>query len=354
LAAKPRKKVFGSLVAEVIKPGLCTCCGACVAACPVDALVMEGEQPKIVGQCANCEVCYHSCPQTEVPFSDVEKALFGRARTSEDAVGVYREAYAAKTKLDEVGKVAQDGGAVTTMLIQALRGGVADAAVVAGVRGEAWRAWPHVALSPEEVVKAAGTKYTPSPNLIGLGEAVKGYMRSRVAFVGTPCQVRAVRQMQFNPKGCLKLGERVAVVVGLFCMESFSYEGLMKGFLKSKGYSPSDISKFAISKGMFIAYSAGSEVVKVPLAEVKGYVRGSCRHCRDFTSELADVSVGSVGSPDGWSTVLVRTEVGERLFKAAVDQGLLEVKPISEVKPGLSAVVKLAARKRAPEAKEAA
>ncbi|MEM4699680.1 MAG: Coenzyme F420 hydrogenase/dehydrogenase, beta subunit C-terminal domain [Candidatus Nezhaarchaeales archaeon] len=346
MSAKPKKKVFATLVTEVIRPGLCTSCGGCVAACPVDALVMDGERPKIVGQCVLCEVCYHSCPQTEVPYSVVEEGLFRRRRGPEEPIGVYREAYSARTRLEEVGKVAQDGGVVTTLLIYALKSGAADAAVVAGVRGEAWRGWPMVALSPEEAIKGAGTKYTPSPNLIGLAEAVKGYMKSRVAFVGTPCQVRAVRQMQFNSKGCLKLGERVAVTIGLFCMESFNYERLMGEFLKSKGYSPSDISKFAITKGKFIAYSAGKEVISVPLAEVKGCVRESCHYCQDFTSELADVSVGSVGSPDGWSTVIIRTEAGEGLFKAALEEGLLEVRPISEVRPGLGPVLKLSQKKR--------
>ncbi|MCX8204329.1 MAG: Coenzyme F420 hydrogenase/dehydrogenase, beta subunit C-terminal domain [Candidatus Nezhaarchaeota archaeon] len=351
MSAKPKKKVFATLLTEVVKPGLCSSCGGCVAACPVNALVMEGERPKIVGQCVLCEVCYHSCPQTEVPYSVVERSLFGRERSSEEIIGVYREAYSAKTKLEEVSKVAQDGGVVTTVLIHALKSGLVEAAVVAGTKGGPWRGWPMVALTPEEAVKGAGTKYTPSPNLIGLAEAVKDYVKSRVAFVGTPCQVRAVRQMQFNSKGCLKLGERVVVAIGLFCMESFNYEKLMGEFLKSKGYSPSDISKFAITKGKFIAYSAGKEVVNVPLAEVKGCVRESCHHCQDFTSELADLSVGSVGSPDGWSTVIVRTEAGGRLLKEAVEGGLLEAKPISEVKPGLSLVLKLSQRKREQAAK---
>ncbi|RLF16446.1 MAG: coenzyme F420 hydrogenase [Thermoprotei archaeon] len=342
----PKKKIFGTLVTQVIKPGLCTACGGCVAACPVGALVMEKEVPRIVGQCVTCEVCYHSCPQTEVPYSDIEKAVFGRERTAGDNIGIYREVYSVRTKLEEVAKVAQDGGAVTTMLIHALNTGMVDCAVVAGVKDEPWRAWPKVALKTEEIVKAAGTKYTPSPNLIGLSEAVNGYSKQRIAFVGTPCQVRAVRQMQFNAKGCLKLGERVAVVIGLFCMESFNYERLMGEFLKSKGYEPKDIGKFAITKGKFIAYSGGNDVINVPLSEVKDYVRSSCHHCQDFTAELADISVGSVGSPDGWSTVIVRSSIGEELFKSAVEAGLLEVKPISEVKPGLDLVIKLSNRKK--------
>jgi len=43
-------------------------------------------------------------------------------------------------------------------------------------------------------------------------------------------------------------------------------------------------------------------------------VRTGCHFCTDFTSELADISVGMVGSPDGYSTVIVRSQKGEGLF----------------------------------------
>lgn len=344
--AEVKKRDFGSLLVDVVKTDLCTACGGCVASCTVRALAMKGESPALVGPCAVCEVCYYSCPQTTVPYAEIEKALFSREGGAENSIGIYREVYSAKTKLEDVGKVAQDGGAVTTMLIYALKEGMVDSAIVAGFKDKPWEAWPMVALNVEDLIKAAGTKYTPSPGLIGLNDAVLNYGRSRVAFVGTPCQIRAVRQMQFNRKGCLKLGERVAVAIGLFCMESFSYDRLMEEFLKAKGCELKEVSKFAIKRGKFIVYVRGREVINVPLSEVKSFVRGSCHKCRDFSAELSDISVGSVGSPDGWSTVVIRSGVGEDLFKRTVNAGLLEVKPISEVKPGLSSIIKLSIKKR--------
>ncbi len=40
-----------------------------------------------------------------------------------------------------------------------------------------------------------------------------------------------------------------------------------------------------------------------------------CNFCDDFSNKYADISVGSVGSPNGYSTVIVRSEVGEKLLE---------------------------------------
>ena len=41
----------------------------------------------------------------------------------------------------------------------------------------------------------------------------------------------------------------------------------------------------------------------------------ACLYCDDFTSRFADVSVGSVGSKPGFSSVVVRSKVGVKLVK---------------------------------------
>ena len=45
-------------------------------------------------------------------------------------------------------------------------------------------------------------------------------------------------------------------------------------------------------------------------------VRAGCGFCDDLVSRLADISIGSIGSPDGYSTVIVRSERGEKLLEA--------------------------------------
>ncbi|MCD6203958.1 MAG: Coenzyme F420 hydrogenase/dehydrogenase, beta subunit C-terminal domain, partial [Methanophagales archaeon] len=43
--------------------------------------------------------------------------------------------------------------------------------------------------------------------------------------------------------------------------------------------------------------------------------REGCAFCTDFVSRLADISIGSVGSPDGYSTVIVRSKKGRELLE---------------------------------------
>jgi coenzyme F420-reducing hydrogenase beta subunit len=50
--------------------------------------------------------------------------------------------------------------------------------------------------------------------------------------------------------------------------------------------------------------------------ELEKQVRAGCRFCGDLVNRLADISIGSIGSADGYSTVIVRSERGERLLDA--------------------------------------
>jgi coenzyme F420 hydrogenase subunit beta len=341
-------KIFKALLEEVIHRNLCEGCGACIAACPVSAIDMWHETPTLVSKCILCEFCYYSCPKTETSIEDIEKKIFGRTRKPEEAIGIYLNCYSARSKKEEILKVAQDGGIVTSLLAYALQERVADAAVTSGVSvKEPWKPVPKVALSFKELLESAGTRYSVSSILVGLMSAVEEYAKNKIAIVGTPCQIIALRKMETSPHGVLKLAEKVSLVLGLFCMESFYYDELISKYIqKKKGVDINKVSKFLISKGKFIVRAGGQDAINVPLDEVKMYARLSCHTCTDFTSELADISVGSVGSPEGWSTVIIRTERGKKIFEDAVKAGFIEYKPIEQVKPGLNLAVKLSKIKR--------
>jgi len=340
---KPR--LFGNLVTEVIRPNLCNFCGACMAACPISALWPVGEQPTIVGTCALCEICYYQCPNVEFSRDDVELFLHGRTRRADEPLGIIRGVFTGRASDNKIQAQGQDGGVVTALLAYALDSKLVDAAVVAG-RDSVWHPKPTVAVNHEELVANAGTKYSPTPMLLGVRSAVDEYGKDRVAMVGTPCQIKAARRIQTSPLGNRRLAEAIDLTIGLFCMESYGYENLMGAYLASKGVDPSTVTKVGIKKGSFIAWSKESEALHVPLREIDQFVRQSCRRCDDFTSDYADISVGAIGSKDGYSTVIARTEKGIELLKRAEQAGYLKLVEMPQNEKGFQKVLNMAQSKR--------
>jgi coenzyme F420 hydrogenase subunit beta len=340
------KKSFSNLEKDVLDAGLCVSCGTCVAVCPVNVLELEAGKPKLVGKCIECGLCYRNCPRAELDEDSLDQTAYGRGRKDKERyTGVYRAVYAARTMSHDIQGRAQDGGVVTSLLTQFLNDG-GDGVIVAGLEeGKIWLPKPVVARSREEALGAAGTKYTVSPTMLGVRKAVKDHGLKKLAVVGTPCQMRGLTLLTEGMYKNKKYADAVALKVGLFCMETFSYDDMMK-YLKEEGVDPGKVTKFEIKNGRFYALAGGEELHKTKLGKVKKLVRPCCHVCDDFTSEYADISVGNVGTPDGWSTVITRTERGEKAFKAAVESGLLEAQPLEGFDLGETLVHRLAKVKR--------
>jgi coenzyme F420 hydrogenase subunit beta len=344
-AARP--KLFGSLISEVLNRDLCTFCGACVASCPVCILQVQDEKPTMKGKCELCQVCYYSCSAAQFPKHEVEQVVFGRTRTSDEPIGIYTTIANARSKKQEILQKSQDGGVVTSILGYALESGKVDAAVVTGIDKQTpWKSIPSVAVDYADVLNAAGTKYTPAPTLIGLMSATEEYRKRRVAIVGTPCQIRSYRRMQTSLLGARKLASAVSLAIGLFCMESYHYDQLIENYLRTKGVDVSKVSRFAIKKGKFRATIEGQEVLTVPIKELDEFVRSSCKICEDFTAEFADISVGGVGCPEGWCTVIARTTRGQEFLDEAQKNDWIELIPIDAGKFGMEQVLRNSARKK--------
>ena len=88
---------------------------------------------------------------------------------------------------------------------------------------------------------------------------------------------------------------------------------------------------------MIIYHKSGE--VKIPVKKLKSYMKDSCKICGDLTAMYSDISVGSIASKEGWSTVIIRTDRGLKLFENAVNKGYLEVSEI--IKENLSLLDKL-------------
>jgi coenzyme F420 hydrogenase subunit beta len=331
-----------SLRKNVVNAGKCVGCAACVVVCPFNCLEYVDAKPNLTKECKVCGICPHVCPQNEWSQSKAEVFVFGRQRKPEEDFGVYRRLAVAKAKDDKVLKVCQDGGVVTALLLFALENKLIDCAVVSGKsKNKPLYPVPMLATTPKEMLESAGTRYSYSPNILALADGIK-QKKSKIAFVGTPCQIRAIRKMQMA--GLKKYTVHLKFLIGLMCSECFTYEGLVEKHIRQKlGINPNDIKKINIKGKVLI--TTKSEVKGISLSEAKQYARESCRFCEDFSSELADISVGGLGL-EGWSFVVMRTENGEALFEEAEKAGVLETRPVEKDEPALNLLIKLSTKKR--------
>ena len=162
----------------------------------------------------------------------------------------------------------------------------------------------------------------------------------KTAMVGTPCHMLAATKINKYEKQTG--GSPIDVKIGLFCMENFSYSYLER-YLKQQGIELYEVKEFRIEKGKFIANLIDGNVFKIPIAETEPFTRKNCHICTDYTSDTADISVGSVGSPSGYSTVIVRSKKGRQIIEEAIEKGYITVDEIST--QGLNLLEKIANQK---------
>jgi coenzyme F420 hydrogenase subunit beta len=137
------------------------------------------------------------------------------------------------------------------------------------------------------------------------------------------------------------------LTIGLFCSKVYTHDKLVTEFIqKQHGIDPSKITRTVIKRNRFKVYVGADVVLDVSTKDLEPYMSPPCHYCIDYVAELADISVGAVGSPDGWTTVIVRSELGQKLFDSAVKARAIEAAPIDQAKPGLPFVVKLCNKKK--------
>jgi len=322
---------------EVLKSGLCTSCGGCLGICPY--LRVRKEKVIVLEQCGIKEGrCYEVCPRTKLDFDGLNQDVFGSAR-NDYLLGTHQAIYMAQSAKPAVQKKAQYGGVVTGLLAWAMDKKLIDGAVMVGYSAE-YPLLPEAVLarSKEEILACAGSKYTAAPSLKVLNDAVK--QCKKLAFVGRACQIEALRKrIKVEPE----IGEHVALVVGLFCMWALDYQKLYAHLAQKMDVAKA--TKFDIPYNRFLVYTNGKKV-EMDFEPIKGLRRATCDICYDFTSEFADLSVGSTEWKDDWNTLIVRTGRGAKMVEKAVKGRALKVKPLPEERISLLRNAVLGKKKR--------
>jgi len=265
----------------------CVGCGACAIVCPTDSK----------------KVRINTYPMLEEDIKEAEKQFLNGTR--DELLGVHTEIFAAKSSID-----GQDGGMATALLLSGFEKGLFDAAIVVK-RTVGYKAEAIIAETADEILNARGTKYSRVKMMSKVGELVeKG--KKKIAIVGTPCEVRTGRKIQQQLLS--KYPNLEITIVGLFCFEAFDYDKLKEETKRLLGVDLDKAEKTQIQKGKFIVQIGGKEY-SAKVKEFHNAIQGGCAYCNDFVARLSDVSVGSVGSNDGYSTVIVRSDRGKKLLE---------------------------------------
>jgi coenzyme F420 hydrogenase subunit beta len=365
----PGKTWFWELEAAVIDAGRCIQCGACVAVCPSDSIGIGGDDlPELVKMCTGCSLCWDFCPRgglryeatyrliEETPVTLSPRRNGNGARPPGDAVspppdapdsgwtisggpasnglGVVRDSYSARVAVEMQG--AQDGGVVSAILMAAIEAGQLDGVLLAREDdNKPWKGVAHLARTPDEVAASAGSFYNQTMALGHLDLDRHDLPPDpRIAVVGTPCEVQGIRAMQARPWTWGKSRvDAVVLTIALLCTKSFDYRGLMLRELRDqRGVLLSQVGKVDVIHGrMIVEDREGNRLVDEPVRDFHGAALKGCDECADFLGHGADISVGSVGSDEGYSSVLVRTEPGRTAFELARDR--LEIRGLDSVEP---------------------
>jgi len=99
-----------------------------------------------------------------------------------------------------------------------------------------------------------------------------------------------------------------------------------------------------ISENVLHVYAGTEELLSADISEIDDYKRDGCKVCEDFSALFSDISVGNNGTPEGRSSVIVRTDFGKDVFEGAVERGYIEAKPMEP--SGVELIHKLMKQKK--------
>ncbi len=351
------------LYTEVVTSGLCTGCSGCVVACPHDVLGYNdgdgiykpfhleeelGPENCIHGE-KGCTSCTRACPRFRAWEPEIDNHLFGRGRQPDEMAGISKDIILARASEEMVHKMGQDGGLVSAILIWCLEKGYIDAALVSYLEGDksTWKAVPGVARNRDEVLAAAGSRYTYSATPMAYEEAVAAGAE-KLALVGMSCESSVPPVMAVRKAG--KVARRFALNIGLLCSKTFDDSIFPELFEAKYGLKKQDMVKMNI-KGVFQIWMRNGDYHEVPLKECHAWTREGCKLCPDFAAEHADISTGGIGAFNDWTLTIVRTDIGREIIMKMLEDGSIYGRPGDDDPGAIELLRKLSivSRRRWPE-----
>jgi len=279
------------------------------------------------------------CPGKGMPIARMSQEIYGDAQNHVFELGYYRHAVAAHSTDAKILDKASSGGVMIEIASFLLEQGLVD-----GVTATKFRYTPggpkaesYIARSLDDLLMSQGSKYCPTmPNLL-VRECIKSGMK--YLFVGTPCQVGALRMaIEKQPE----LRAVFPHTMANFCGGFRDYRH-MNTIIRRLGLEPGEASYFQFrgggQPGSLLVQTRDGKSANCPypqydnLTDITKLKR--CWYCVDVTGELADFSCGDAWIPRfleddcSWSLVLARSQEAEKILGELPKVGRVETKEVT-------------------------
>jgi coenzyme F420 hydrogenase subunit beta len=259
--------------------------------------------------------CGTACQFIKPDYPGLETQVHGRVRNPERGderfFGPYRQMWRASLKAPAEG--AQWTGITTRLGEMLLRNDLVDAVIaIAADPVDRWKPMPVLITDPDEMARCRGMRMGYAP-LLQLLEPARDAGHKRLAIIGIPCQVHALRALE------RELGFERLYVIGTPCSDNTTTANF-HDFLGLLSEKPDSITylEFRADYHVELRFDDGRKreipFLKLPLSQLRpDFFPLTCRSCVDYTNALADITVGYMGG-EGEQWLLVRNERGEELL----------------------------------------
>ena len=293
-------RVSDTLVAPTLsgsaRPGLCTDCG--------------------ISRMGDGRACGVACQFIQPDYPRLEVASHGRvhdpAQGDEAFFGVTERMV--RARLAPAADGAQWTGITTSIAAALLENGAVTAVLtVAPDPVDRWKPVPVIVTRAEDMAQVRGMRMGYAPTL-ALLEPARAAGHTRIAMIGIPCQVYALRALE------AQLGLERLYVIGTPCSDNTTTENFHQ-FLRLLDPAPDSISylEFRADFMVELRFDDGRRARKIPFLQLPisqlpaDFFPLTCKTCVDYTNRLADITVGYMGG-DGDQWVIARNARGAELL----------------------------------------
>jgi coenzyme F420 hydrogenase subunit beta len=274
-----------------------------------------------ISRTADARACGRACQFIAPDYPAIETRVHGRARDplrpDELHFGPFRRMVRARLSPPREG--AQWTGIATRIAERLLETGAVQAVLaMAPDPNDRWRPTPVLVTSPSDLAQCRGMRMGYAP-LLALLEPARAQNITRVAIIGIPCQVYALRALE------QELGFEQIYVIGTPCSDNTTTERFHE-FLSLLSETPETITylEFCADYHVELRFTNGRirriPFLMLPLSKLEpDFFPLTCRTCVDYTNVLSDITVGYMAG-EGEQWLVVRNARGEDMLQLLGDE----------------------------------